>query len=71
MKKKGKFIEKKDHPMRIARCSRSGDILEPIIKPQWYIRTKELASMSIQLVKDKKIEILPQEYEQDWFRWLG
>jgi valyl-tRNA synthetase len=23
------------HAMRIARCSRSGDIIEPLIQPQW------------------------------------
>lgn len=31
----GFFVSKEPHAMRIALCSRSADILEPIIKPQW------------------------------------
>ncbi len=33
---KGFFRGKPDHSMRLATCSRSGDIIEPILHPQWY-----------------------------------
>jgi valyl-tRNA synthetase len=36
LKKKNLFRGKKDHPMSIATCSRSGDVIEPMLKPQWY-----------------------------------
>lgn len=29
------FIEIKDNPMVVPVCSRSKDIVEPLIKPQW------------------------------------
>lgn len=28
---------RKDHAMKLARCSRTGDILEPRLKPQWLV----------------------------------
>lgn len=31
----GLFRYKKDHSMSISICSRSGDIIEPMLKPQW------------------------------------
>jgi valyl-tRNA synthetase len=38
LKKAGSWKDKKDHKMRLGRCSRSKDIIEPIIKPQWYVK---------------------------------
>lgn len=31
------FVEVKDNPMVVPICSRSKDVVEPLIKPQWYI----------------------------------
>lgn len=33
---KNLFIEIKDNPMVVPICSRSKDVVEPLIKPQWY-----------------------------------
>ena len=33
---KGLYRETKDNPMVVPVCNRSKDIVEPIIKPQWY-----------------------------------
>ena len=35
---KGLYRETKDNPMVVPVCNRSKDIVEPIIKPQWYVR---------------------------------
>ena len=36
LEKKGLYRGKAGHASRIALCSRSGDIIEPLLKPQWY-----------------------------------
>ncbi|CAO3700745.1 unnamed protein product [Rhizopus stolonifer] len=58
------------HVMRIALCSRSGDIIEPLIQPQWYLNCQDLAKISKKQVEDGKMKILPEQYTQDWYRWL-
>lgn len=35
LKEKNLFIEIKDNPMVVPICSRSKDVVEPLIKPQW------------------------------------
>ena len=35
LQEKGLYIEKKDHVMVVPVCSRSKDIIEPMLKPQW------------------------------------
>lgn len=27
------------HSMRLAKCSRSGDVIEPMVMPQWYVHS--------------------------------
>lgn len=68
---KGCFLGKDSHPMRLARCSRSGDILEPLLYPQWYVKTTDLAKISYKLVENGTVEILPTQFKEEWFRWLG
>ena len=49
VKAKGLYRGTQDHPMVVPVCSRSKDIVEPLIKPQWYVNTKEMASMAVEV----------------------
>lgn len=60
----------KDHPMSIPVCSRSGDVIEYLLKEQWFVRTKELAARAAEAVKMKKMTIDPNIYEEIWFNRL-
>lgn len=66
----GLFVEKKGYPQVIPRCSRSGDVIEPMVKSQWWLDCKEMAAKAIGAVKDGRIRILPEEAERQWYRWL-
>jgi valyl-tRNA synthetase len=56
--------------MSLSVCSRTGDIVEPMIKPQWLVNCNTMAKASLDAVRSKKIEIIPQQYEQDWYRYI-
>ncbi|KAI9568346.1 tRNA synthetases class I-domain-containing protein [Boletus coccyginus] len=66
----GLFIETKDNPMQIPICSKSGDIIEPILKPQWWVRCKPLAEEAIKRSRAGELKIAPAQSEADWYRWL-
>ncbi|RUS22107.1 hypothetical protein BC937DRAFT_90361 [Endogone sp. FLAS-F59071] len=59
-----------DHAMRVARCSRSGDFMEPLVQPQWYIRCKGLAARAIEDVRKGDVRIRPEYHTDEWYRWL-
>ena len=52
-------------------CSRSGDIIEPIIKPQWWIDMTQMAKRAVDAVKNSDLIINPKEKEADWFAYLN
>lgn len=60
-----------DHAMRLAICSRSGDVIEPLIQPQWYISTKELANKVLQQTATGDIIVSPVHHKNELNRWLN
>ena len=34
------YREQKDNPMVVPICSRSGDVIEPLLAPQWFVDCK-------------------------------
>ena len=45
-------------------------MIEPIIKPQWYVRCDEMAKRSVDAVKNKELKIIPEANEKIWYHWL-
>ena len=44
------FFGESEHSMAVALCSRSGDVLEPRVLPQWYVKTNDMAERSLNMV---------------------
>jgi valyl-tRNA synthetase len=70
MKELGIFRTKVPNKMILPVCSRSGDIIEPMLTPQWYVNCNSMAQRAIDAVRTKELKILPEMHEQTWFRWL-
>lgn len=70
LKEKGLYVGKEPNKMRLGLCSRSGDILEPMITPQWYVNCKDMAKRSTDAVRNGELKIVPADHEKTWFNWL-
>ncbi|KAF2459781.1 valyl-tRNA synthetase-like protein [Lineolata rhizophorae] len=68
--KLGLYVKKENNPMKVPLCSRSKDVIEPLIKPQWWMRMKELAAPAIDAVRSGEIKIRPETAERSYFRWM-
>ncbi|XP_066949547.1 valine--tRNA ligase isoform X2 [Macrobrachium rosenbergii] len=64
------YVETKDNPMVVPICSRSKDIIEPMIKPQWYVKCLDMAEKAVQAVKTGELEIIPKMHEKTWYHWM-
>ncbi|KAM0678105.1 hypothetical protein BDAP_001364 [Binucleata daphniae] len=51
-------------------CSRSNDIIEPMIKKQWWMRCKDLGKKAGDVVRSGEIEIHPPECKKVWYNWV-
>ncbi|KAJ1612435.1 valyl-tRNA synthetase [Cryptosporidium canis] len=56
--------------MQIPICSRSNDIVELFLIPQWWMNCKPFAEMACDSVRNNELKIEPKFHEQTWFYWL-
>eukprot|EP01097_Dermamoeba_algensis_P005069 TRINITY_DN3233_c0_g3_i4.p1 TRINITY_DN3233_c0_g3~~TRINITY_DN3233_c0_g3_i4.p1 ORF type:complete len:504 (-),score=105.38 TRINITY_DN3233_c0_g3_i4:1665-3068(-) len=70
LKEKGLWKETKPNPMVLGLCSRSKDIIEPRIKPQWWVKCDDIAAAAVKEVKEGRLEFYPASHKETWYRWL-
>ncbi|GAB0097029.1 Valyl-tRNA synthetase [Sergentomyia squamirostris] len=66
----GLLKETRSHQMILPRCSRSGDIVEYLNKPQWFLKCQEAATEAVEAVRSGTMKIYPEEFKSEWYRWL-
>ena len=65
---KGLFRGTADNKMSLGLCSRSKDVIEPLMRPQWWVDCKQMAAAGCAAVRNGDMQILPAECETTWFR---
>ncbi|XP_011617194.2 valine--tRNA ligase, mitochondrial [Takifugu rubripes] len=65
------FRGQKSHSMTLPVCSRSGDVIEPLLKKQWFVRCDQMSQRAIQAVEDGELQIIPHFYTKTWKNWLS
>ena len=56
--------------MSLPLCSRSKDVIEPMLKPQWWVDCGSMAGRAAAAVRSGELEVIPSEFEAVWHRWL-
>lgn len=46
----GLYRGEEDNPMVVPICSRTQDVIEPLLKPQWYVRCQDMANRAMKEV---------------------
>lgn len=70
LKTKGLYVETKDNPMVVPVCERSGDVIEPVMKPQWWVNCRPLADAAVAKVESDNLLIEPAQSRREFFRWM-
>ena len=72
LKDKKLYKDTKPNPMSLGLCSRSKDVIEPILKPQWYVKaTDDLIKHMFDIVKTEEMNIQPTNFRAVWNDWMG
>ncbi|KAK9353638.1 tRNA synthetases class I-domain-containing protein [Lipomyces doorenjongii] len=66
----GLFIESKDNEMTVPLCAKSNDVIEPVMKPQWWVRQKAMGDAALNAVKTGEMILEPKIFEADYFYWM-
>ncbi len=63
-------IKEEPHTHTVPRSQRGGEIIEPMISTQWFVRIQPLAEPALQAVRDGRIQIVPQHFTKTYYNWL-
>jgi valyl-tRNA synthetase len=70
MKAAGLVIKEEKYVTTIPRSQRGGEIVEPMISEQWFVKIQPLADAALEAVRDGRIKIVPERFEKTYFNWL-
>jgi valyl-tRNA synthetase len=66
----GLLVEVKPHTLSLGRCSRSEDVVEPMLSLQWYVKTEPLAKPAIDAVNEGKTRFIPESWTKTYMHWM-
>lgn len=65
------LIEKEErYRHSVGHCYRCKTIIEPLLTPQWYVKVGPLAGEAIKAVRDGRIRIIPDTWNNSYFSWM-
>ena len=72
LKKQGLLLEIEPIVHEVGHSERTGVMVEPMIKEQWFVKMEPLAKkvLDIQKEKDKKINFIPKRFEKVLKHWM-
>ena len=47
------------HQQRVPRSQRGGEVIEPLVSSQWFVKTEGMGAKALAAVEDGDIQILP------------
>ena len=65
----GLLVKVEDHSHNVGTHDRCKTVVEPLIKPQWFVKMDELIKPAVEAVKSKEIELIPERMEKTYFNW--
>jgi valyl-tRNA synthetase len=70
MEAAGLTIKTEKYALQVPRSQRGGEVVEPMISTQWFVKMKPLAEKALQAVHDGRVKIIPERFTKVYYNWL-
>lgn len=70
LREKSLFRDMRENQMVVPICSRSKDIIEPLLKAQWYVKCDEMAQKATDAVNSNRLKVIPDIHIKTWMHWM-
>ena len=54
----------------VGHCDRCGEVVEPMVSKQWYMKMKPLAEPAIDAVRSGEVRIVPERFTKVYYNWM-
>jgi valyl-tRNA synthetase len=66
----GLVIKEEPYTLNVPRSQRGGEIIEPRISTQWFVRIQPLADAALKAVREGETRIVPDRFTKVYYNWL-
>ena len=66
----GLLVKVVPHLHSVGTHDRCGTTVEPMIKPQWFVRMEEMAQEAIKALEDGRLKFVPERFDKIYLHWL-
>ena len=66
----GLLVKVVPHSHNVGTHDRCHTTVEPMVKPQWFVRMDEMAKPAIEALKTGKLKFVPESYGKTYLHWL-
>ena len=70
LEKEGLLVKVVPHTHNVGTHDRCKTTVEPMIKPQWFVRMKEMGQAALDLIKTDELEFVPEQFDKTYIHWL-
>jgi valyl-tRNA synthetase len=70
MEAAGLTIKVEPHTLQVPRSQRGGEVVEPMVSTQWFVKMQPLAEKGLRAVANGRIQIVPERFTKIYNNWL-
>ncbi|MDG2516941.1 valine--tRNA ligase [Lysobacter soli] len=66
----GRLVETKPHKLQVPRGDRTGQVIEPYLTDQWFVKMDGLAARGLELVEKGDVKFVPANWINTYRHWM-
>ena len=70
LEEQGFLVKIEDHTHNVGHCYRCSTTVEPLTSDQWFVRMEPLAKDALTVVKDGRIQFVPDNFSKIYYHWM-
>jgi len=70
LKAQGILLKIEPHANAVGECYRCATVIEPMVSKQWFVKMEPLAKPAIEVVKDGRLEFIPERFDKVYLGWM-
>jgi len=70
MEAAGLTVKTETYTLQVPRSQRGGEVVEPMVSTQWFVKMQPLAEAGLEAVRDGRIKIVPERFAKVYYNWL-
>ncbi|MEO6172885.1 MAG: valine--tRNA ligase, partial [Arenimonas sp.] len=65
------LVEEKKHKLQVPRGDRTGQVIEPYLTNQWFVKMDSLAARGLELVENGNVKFVPENWINTYRHWMS